>query len=159
MAKITKKNLALWLTCCGACCVSRPTDHYDGTGAIPRAGVARSDAQHQAAAAAAEMVVAAFSLHVHLQCCTLLNVRTTLPTVSWDPDLAGPCLRGSPAVPDCFLISRHVKEAAGYGFCTECSGGRKRPPKKTENCFSASFFLAFLSIFRIFTTFWNYYHF
>ena len=39
------KNLQK-LTCCGVCCVSPPTDHYDGTGAIPRGGLARPDA-HQ----------------------------------------------------------------------------------------------------------------
>ena len=88
--------------------VCPPTDHYDGTGAIPRLARARRcpDA-HQPLQRDGCTV---FNLHVHVV--QLLqfarNVRTTLLTVSWSSDLAGPCLRGSP-VPNCFLILKLAK--------------------------------------------------
>ena len=75
-----EKKVALWLTCCGAWCVSphRPLWRHwcypEGWNRAP---------SRPPAAAAAEMVVAVFNLHVHVQRCTPLNVRTTLPPVSW----------------------------------------------------------------------------
>ena len=105
------KKIPLWLlTCCGAWCVCphRPLWRHwcypEGWTSAPR---------RPPAAAAAEMVVAAFNLHVHVQRCTPRNVRTTLPP-SADPDLAGPCLRGSPVL-NCFLISTTCQRDCSEG--------------------------------------------
>ena len=106
--QITEKKLhcSCWPVVGPAVCP--PTDHYDGTGAIPRLARARRcpDA-HQPLQRDGCTV---FNLHVHVV--QLLhfarNVRTTLLTVSWSSDLAGPCLRGSP-VPNCFLILKLAK--------------------------------------------------
>ena len=123
-AKITNK-IPLWLTCCGACCVSphRPLWRHwcypEGWTRAPR---------RPPAAAAAEMVVAAlFNLHVHVQCCTPLNVRTTLPTVSWSRP-CGTLPSGLTSAQLLFNLKTCQRD------CTDCS-----EDNSTVNCLTTSF--------------------
>ena len=121
------KKIPLWLlTCCGAWCVCphRPLWRHwcypEGWTSAPR---------RPPAAAAAEMVVAAFNLHVHVQRCTPRNVRTTLPP-SADPDLAGPCLRGSPVL-NCFLISTTCQRDCSEGSTVKLSENKLQKMEDT----------------------------
>ena len=114
LSKITEKKL----TCCGVCCVSPPTDHYDGTGAIPRGGLARPDAHQPLQPQRCELQRTAANVDVHRAqlCRTYTPHCSQAPTVSWfpRPDLAGPCLGGSPPPgTDCFLISKLIGRQLG----------------------------------------------
>ena len=98
MKTLFPKSLKKKLTCCGVCCVSPPTDHYDGTGAIPRGGLARPDAHQPLQPQRCELQRTAANVDVHQLCRTYTPHCSQAPTVSWfpRPDLAGPCLGGSP---------------------------------------------------------------
>ena len=124
---ISLKVIFLPLTCNGASSVSAPTDHYDGTGAIPRlvprcanqrtTNAAQTDDEPTAAAKIRRPTTVArlrgasneecnfglLALRQHRRSSTALYC-SELGTA--DPDLAGPCPWGSPSTPpNCFLIS------------------------------------------------------
>ena len=125
---ISLKVIFLPLTCNGASSVSAPTDHYDGTGAIPRlvprcanqrtTNAAQTDDEPPAAAkirrttttvarlrgaSNEECNFGLLALRQHRRSSTALYC-SELGTA--DPDLAGPCPWGSPSTPpNCFLIS------------------------------------------------------
>ena len=125
---ISLKIIFLPLTCNGASSVSAPTDHYDGTGAIPRlvpwCANQRQPRHNQRSpdgrrtARCSEDQAHDHGGTVGKQRRVQLRSSCTSPAPAQlyrtlllrlgtaDPDLAGPCPWGSPSTPpNCFLIS------------------------------------------------------
>ena len=93
MKTLFPKSLKKKLTCCGVCCVSPPTDHYDGTGAIPRGGLARPDAHQPLQPQRCELQRTAANVDVHRELNFVEHTHRTAVKRRQSADSRGPTLR------------------------------------------------------------------